>query len=178
MNPHLTVTLCDLEPGLPSSWGGSDDTCCCTCLLSPESPQPQAQGLILSVFIILSVFMSVCSLRPGTSLNSPCREVGFICPIVLIDPIDLGATTVVAPRLMLDNFLPIPDAESLPFYPLVLKLVVGIPAIPKFKTTFTRYQIIISFLKSWICRNNSNNSYPIFCAHLSRLLEITYRTSS
>ena len=25
---------------------------------------------------------------------------------------------------MFDNFLPIPDAESLPFYPLVLKLVV------------------------------------------------------
>ena len=25
---------------------------------------------------------------------------------------------------MVDNFLPIPDAESLPFYPLVLKLVV------------------------------------------------------
>ena len=29
-----------------------------------------------------------------------------------------------APGLMFDNFLPIPDAEFLPFYPLVLKLVV------------------------------------------------------
>ena len=29
-----------------------------------------------------------------------------------------------APGLMFDNFLPIPDAESLPFYPLVLELVV------------------------------------------------------
>ena len=35
---------------------------------------------------------------------------------------DLGA--IVAPGLMLDNFISIPDAESLPFYPLVLKLVV------------------------------------------------------
>ena len=31
---------------------------------------------------------------------------------------------VVAPGLMLDNFLPIRDAESLPFYHSVLKLVV------------------------------------------------------
>ena len=34
---------------------------------------------------------------------------------VVIDPADLGATTVVAPGLMLDSFLPIPNAESLPF---------------------------------------------------------------
>ena len=76
--------------------------CCCTCLLSPESPQAQAQGLILSVFIILSVFMSVCSLLPGTSLNSPCREVGFICPFVVIDPTKLGATTAIAWNLLQD----------------------------------------------------------------------------
>ena len=57
-------------------------------------------------------------------LNSPCQEVGFICPFVVIDHTYLGATTVVAPGLMLDHFLPIPDAESLPFYPSVLKLVV------------------------------------------------------
>ena len=39
-----------------------------------------------------------CSLRrrPGTPLNSPCQEVGFISPFVVIDPTDLGATTVVA----------------------------------------------------------------------------------
>ena len=43
---------------------------------------------------------------------------------MVIDPNDLGATKVFAPGLMLDNFLPIPDAESLPFYALVLKLVV------------------------------------------------------
>ena len=39
-------------------------------------------------------------------------------------PTYLGATTAVAPGLMIDNFLPIPYAESLPFYPSVLKLVV------------------------------------------------------
>ena len=65
-----------------------------------------------------------CSLRPGTQLNTPCQEVGVICPFVVIDPTDLGVTTVVAPGLMLDNFLTIPDAESLPFCPSVLKLVV------------------------------------------------------
>ena len=63
--------------------------------------------------------------RPGTPLNSLCQEVGFISPFVVIDPAYLGATTmIVAPGLMLDNFLPIPDTESLPFDPLVLKLVV------------------------------------------------------
>ena len=35
-----------------------------------------------------------------------------------------GSCSELAPELMFDNFLLIPDAESLPFYPLVLKLVV------------------------------------------------------
>ena len=43
-----------------------------------------------------------------------------MCPFVVIDPTDLGATTVVAPGLMLYNFLSIPDAESLPLHPSVL----------------------------------------------------------
>ena len=64
-----------------------------------------------------------CSLRPGSQLNSPCQEVGFICPFVVIDPTNLGATAAVALELLLVNFLPIPDAESLPIYPSVLKLV-------------------------------------------------------
>ena len=41
----------------------------------------------------------------------------MISPRDRIDPTDLGATAVVASGLMLDNFLPIPDAVSLPFYP-------------------------------------------------------------
>ena len=39
-------------------------------------------------------------------------------------PSDDGNCSELAPGLMFDDFLPIPDAESLPFYPLVLKLVV------------------------------------------------------
>ena len=38
-------------------------------------------------------------------------QVGFICPFVVIDPPDIGAT----PGLMLDHLQPIPDAENLPF---------------------------------------------------------------
>ena len=49
-------------------------------------------------------------------------DVGFICPFVVIDPTDLGATIVVAPGRMLDIFLSSPDAESLPSYRMVLKL--------------------------------------------------------
>ena len=37
---------------------------------------------------------------------------------------DDGSCSELAPGLMFDKFLPIPDAESLPFYPSVLKLVV------------------------------------------------------
>ena len=62
------------------------------------------------------VVAGLCGLDgPGPSSNAPCQEVGFICPFVVIDPTNLGATTVVASELMRDNFLPIPDAESLPF---------------------------------------------------------------
>ena len=59
--------------------------------------------------------------------ESPCQDVGFICPFVFIDPIfrsDDGSCSELAPGLIFDNFLTIPDAESLPFYPLVLTLVV------------------------------------------------------
>ena len=59
-------------------------------------------------------------------LNSSCQDFGFTCPFVVIDLTDLsndGGCLELAPGLMFDNFLPIPDAESLPFYPLVLKLV-------------------------------------------------------
>ena len=48
---------------------------------------------------------------------------------MVIDPTDLGATTVVAPGLMLDNFLPFPNAESLPIYPLELKLVLYVTTL-------------------------------------------------
>ena len=67
-------------------------------------------------------------------LNSPCQDVGFICPFVVIDPTDFrsddGGCSELAPGLMFDSFLPIPDAESLPVYPLVLKLVVCVRTKP------------------------------------------------
>ena len=66
-------------------------------------------------------------LWPGKQLNSSCQDIGFICPFVVIDPTirsNYCSCSELAPELMFDNFLPIPDTESLPFYPLVLKLVV------------------------------------------------------
>jgi hypothetical protein len=50
-------------------------------------------------------------------------DVGFICLFVVIDPTDYRAAMVVAPGQMIDRFLSIPDAESLPLYRMVLKLV-------------------------------------------------------
>ncbi len=49
-------------------------------------------------------------------------EFGFICPFVVIDLTDKGATTVVDLGRMIDNFLPIPKAEPLPIYRVVLRL--------------------------------------------------------
>ena len=51
-------------------------------------------------------------------------EVGFIYPFVVIDTTDIGSATVGATAQMLDMtfVLPIPDAESLPFYRSVSKL--------------------------------------------------------
>ena len=46
-----------------------------------------------------------CSLWPGTPLNTPCQEIGFIRPFVVIDPTDLGATTLFAAVLMLDTMI-------------------------------------------------------------------------
>ena len=45
-------------------------------------------------------------------------QVGFICPLLVIDPTNSGETFVVAPTcpgLMLDHLQPIPNAEILPF---------------------------------------------------------------
>ena len=39
-------------------------------------------------------------LGPGTKLNPSCQDVGFICPFVVIDPTDLGATTAFARNLL------------------------------------------------------------------------------
>ena len=35
-------------------------------------------------------------------LSSSCQDVGSICPFVVIDPSDLGATTAVAQNLLQD----------------------------------------------------------------------------
>ena len=51
----------------------------------------------------------------GRSSTHPARRLASSVFFVVIEPTDFGATTVVAP---------VPDAESLAFYPLVLKLVV------------------------------------------------------
>ena len=76
---------------------------------------------LLEYWIQIHTFVCSGSLVWQLWLFSPAWDA-----VKLIDPTDLGATTVVAPGLMLDNFLPIPDEESLPFqvYPLVLMLVV------------------------------------------------------
>ena len=39
---------------------------------------------------------------PGMPLNSSCQDVGFICPFVVIDTTDLGATTAVTRNLLQD----------------------------------------------------------------------------
>jgi hypothetical protein len=102
--------------GFDQRWfnGGSDDTS-----LLPL--------LLLKIRSVRMLDMIVCS-GPSVWLFSPVwdavkltREFGFICPFVVIDPTD-EATPVIAPGRMIDNILPIPDAESLPLYRMALKL--------------------------------------------------------
>ncbi len=54
-------------------------------------------------------------------------DVGFIRLFVIIDPTAQGSTTVVAPGRMFENFLPIPDAESLPLLPHGIKASLRVP---------------------------------------------------
>ena len=63
-----------------------------------------------------------CSLRSGTPIYILTLDFRFICPFVVIKSTDSGVTTVVAQGRITDNFLPIPDAESLPLYSMVSKL--------------------------------------------------------
>ncbi len=95
--------------------GGSDDTA-----LLP---------LLLLKFRSVRILETIVCSGPLVWLFSPAwdaviltLDVGFICPFVVIDPTDEGATTVVAPGRMMYNLLPIPDSESLPSYRMVLKL--------------------------------------------------------
>ena len=57
-----------------------------------------------------------CLLRPGTLLNLTCQDVGFICPFIVINRLglrsDYGSCSEIAPGLMFDNFLPVPDCPS------------------------------------------------------------------
>ena len=59
------------------------------------------------------------SLRPGKPLISPKEideghqmKMAFICPFVVLDPTDLGATIVVAPGQMPGGFLPFPLSKA------------------------------------------------------------------
>ena len=72
-----------------------------------------------------------CSLQSGTPLNPPCHRLpGGLLHLSFhghwpnLFRRDDGNCSELTPGLMFDDFLPIPDAESLPFYPLELKLVV------------------------------------------------------
>ena len=58
---------------------------------------------------------------------------------MVIDPTYHGMA--VAPGLMLDNFLPIPDTESLPFHPSVLKLVVCV-STSRFKSASQQLETV------------------------------------
>ena len=49
-----------------------------------------------------SISLAIAEGFSARDANSSCQDVGFICPFVVIDPTDLGATTVVARNLLQD----------------------------------------------------------------------------
>ena len=95
---------------------GSEDTALLSLFLL-RIGSVRIQDTIVCLGALVSLFSSTWDAVELT------LEVGGIYPFVVIDPTDLGATTVVAPGQMLDDFLSIPDAVFLPLYRLVLKLV-------------------------------------------------------
>ncbi len=72
--------------------------------------------MIVCLEVLIWLFSPVCD---AVKLN---LEFGFIRPFVVINPTDSGTTAVVAPGRIIDIFLPIPDAESLPLYRMLLNL--------------------------------------------------------
>ena len=81
------------------------------------------------------------SFRPGKPSNSPW-EVVFICPFVVLNPTDLGATIVVAPGQMPSGFLPSPNADCLPF---LVKLVPCSRTNARRFSTFPRRRLPVLF---------------------------------
>ena len=62
-----------------------------------------------------------------------------------------GKCSELAPGLMFDNFLPIPEAESLPFYPLVFKLVVCVSRTKPFSISIIAFKTIA--VETFLCRS-------------------------
>ena len=79
---------------------------------------------------------------------------------------DDGNCSELAPGLMFDDFLPIPDAESLPFYPLVLKPVVrGMVE----RSNFFIIQIIYIYLSH---ARSKTRSTVLVCACLTNIKKL------
>ena len=55
--------------------------------------------------------------RPGTPLKSPCQEVGFICPCVVTNPTDLGATKQLLRTCSRSLLIPCKVTTSMPCSP-------------------------------------------------------------
>ena len=72
-----------------------------------------------------------------------------------------------APGLMFDDFLPIPDAESLPFYPLVLKLVVSVRQNLQRKCSRTSKRCLSTFLFAVFGIQIDIAWFTWFCGHVS-----------
>ena len=80
---------------------------------------------------------------------------------------DDGSCSELAPGLMFDDFLPIPDAESLPFYPLVLKLVVSVRQNLPRKCSRTSRRCLSTFLFAVFGIQIDIAWFTWFCGHVS-----------
>ena len=78
-----------------------------------------------------------------------------------------GSCSELAPGLMFDNFLPIPDAESLPFYPLVVKLVVCC-----IKNRLGMGQQFSRTIQNWERKDTSDLKWELWIVHALQLFRI------
>ena len=118
-------TLCSISASSPVQWWFRQ-YCSSFVISSEDRPLIGSVGILDAILCsgslvwlfspawdAVKLILAGCWLHLSIRGHWPCRFRSDNC-----------SCSELAPGLMFDNFLTIPDAESMPFYPLVLKLVV------------------------------------------------------
>ncbi len=154
---------------------GSDNAALLPLFLSKIRSVRMLDTIVCSGALVWAVWQ----FSPACDTVQLTLEVGFICPFVVIDPNDSASLS----GRMLDNFLLIPNAESLPLYRMVSKLAcVHHWTSPRLRSwIYLRDQSFFSrFMNRYVTsrdetynKKSSLGSAGDFCSDASRTVIIT-----